>query len=174
MSKSSKNAEKKPDETPAGTPDASTVADNPDGQPERVGGDDVERQEAAEDVEHVAELDEAAEVFARSADNREASTNYRKVFVLQPGTYTKDAYDHEPNLGATRQEAINRGLWPTGKARQVGGARKHPDGTDSVVLTYEVPVAIAHEVGGEAVNPEVRDVETGSVDDARNTDAAKA
>lgn len=86
------------------------------------------------------------EVAARSADMEEPSLEHEKVFVLGPGVagvkgnpYTEAAgYDHEPNKAATRQYAIDVGLWPTGDVRFKSGKR-HPDG-ESWILSYAVPV----------------------------------
>lgn len=119
----------------------------------------------------VAALPDAEETAAKAADTVEPSHEFRKVFVLGPGDYTKaNGFDHEPNLGATRQYAIAAGLWPTGDARYVSTAT-HDDGV-SKVLTYAVPVKPTHEVAPESPHPEVRDGD-GDVAGAENADASK-
>lgn len=133
------------------------------------------RDNAADELaadESVAALDDFRdEVAARSADTTEPGTDFRKVFVLGPGTYTAATdYDHEPNKAATRQYAIDAGLWPTGDAEHVS-TRKHADGK-SQVLTYKVPVAPAHRVAVESPNPEVVAAD-GSTSGAQNADAAE-
>jgi hypothetical protein len=108
------------------------------------------------------EVSTDVEVAARSADMEEPSTEHRKVFVLGPNPaspdtnpYTEAAgYDHEPNKAATRQYAIDSGLWPTGDVRVVGRAKKHPDGV-SWVLTYAVEVIPAHNAADGAQSPRV-------------------
>lgn len=136
---------------------------------------DAEHRDNAADeleaTESVAALDDLRdEVAARSADTVEPGDEYRKVFVLGPGVYTKaTGYDHEPNLAATRQYAISAGLWPTGDARHVS-TTDHADGR-SKVLTYAVPVRPAHRLGVESANPEVV-AEDGSTEGAQNADAA--
>lgn len=136
--------------------------------------DAVHRDNAADELadgESVAALPFADEVAARSADTTEPGTDFRKVFVLGPGTYTAATdYDHEPNKAATRQYAIDAGLWPTGDAVHVS-TRKHADGV-SQVLAYSVPVAPAHRVNVESPNPEVV-AEDGSTEGAQNADAAE-
>lgn len=121
----------------------------------------------------VASLPFADEVAARSADNHKPSTDFVKVFVLGPGTYTKAAgFDHGPNEAATRQYAIDSGLWPTADVEHVS-TTTHADGV-SQVLTYRVAVAPAHRVEPESTHPEVVP-EGGSdaVDEAANADASK-
>lgn len=111
-----------------------------------------EHAEAVESVEpgqHVAdpEVPDDVEIAARSADMEAPSETHEKTFVLGPaprGFNTSNPYteakgfDHEPNKAATRQYAIDNGLWPTSDVRFKSG-KKHPDG-ESWVLTYAVDV----------------------------------
>lgn len=130
--------------------------------------DVVEAAEASPDVDvpELADVSDAAvpddvEVAARSADMETASDEHRKVFVLGPNPYQRDSnpyvesngYDHEPNKIATRQYAIDQGMWPTGDARHVS-TKRHPDG-ESWVLTYAVPVIPAHDGVNGAQTPRV-------------------
>lgn len=127
-------------------------------------------------------LPQAEEVEARSADTHKPTTTRRKVFVLGPGERRgADAadglgkgYDHEPNFAATRQEAINGGLWPVGDVRFVS-RKTHADGV-SLELTYEVEVRPAADVLDESPNPEViaDDTDKGGATKAQNADAGKA
>jgi hypothetical protein len=101
------------------------------------------------------------EVAARSADMDSPSMTHEKVFVLGPsplgGTsnpYTESrGYDHEPNKAATRQYAIDHGMWPTGEVA-FKSAKRHPDG-ESWILTYVVPVIPAHVAEDDAQSPRV-------------------
>tara|TARA_R100000664_G_scaffold26315_1_gene36478 strand:+ start:889 stop:1380 length:492 start_codon:yes stop_codon:yes gene_type:complete len=101
------------------------------------------------------------EVAARSVDMQSPSTTHEKDFVLGPGSvdnsrnpYTEaNGFDHEPNKAATRQYAIDAGMWPTGEAA-FKRAKRHPDG-ESWVLTYAVPVIPAHDAAGDAPTPRV-------------------
>lgn len=98
--------------------------------------------------EHAEAFD--VEIAARSADMDSPSTTHEKVFVLGPGVgnpksnpYTEaNGFDHGPNKAATRQYAIDAGLWPTGDV-SFKSAKKHPDGV-SWILTYRVPVIPTH------------------------------
>lgn len=119
----------------------------------------------------VAALANPDEVAARSADMEEASDKHRKVFVLGPdpvgdnvkNPYTEGrGYDHDANKIATRQGAINAGLWPTGDVEFVSG-KKHPDG-ESWVLSYDVPVVPAGDADVSRTHPTV----VGSVEVTRN------
>lgn len=120
------------------------------------------------------EVPEDVEVAARSADMDKPSTDHRKIFVLGPdpssptaNPYTEaKGYNHEPNKAATRQGAIDAGLWPTGDVTFVSGKR-NADGV-SWDLTYKVPVTVAHEVEPGTRNPEV------VADDTDNEGATKA
>jgi hypothetical protein len=115
----------------------------------------AEHAETTEDVEpdqHVSdpEIPDDVEIGARSSDMETPSTEHRKVFVLGPGSvdnsrnpYTESSgFDHEPNKAATRQYAIDGGMWPTGDVRHVS-TKRHPDG-ESWVLTYAVDVIPAN------------------------------
>lgn len=105
-------------------------------------------------AENVTALDAADEVAARSADMDKPSTEHRKVFILGPGRYDSSTdYDHEPNKAATRQYAIDGGLWPVGDVRFISN-KLHPDGK-SRVLSYGVQVEPAHNIVEGARHPEV-------------------
>lgn len=120
--------------------------------------------ESLEPGEHVSDPDvpNDVEVAARSADMDAPSTEHEKVFVLGPAPrghnssnpYTEArGFDHEPNKAATRQYAIDSGLWPTGDVR-FKGAKKHPDG-ESWVLTYAVDVVPANDAPDGSQSPHV-------------------
>jgi hypothetical protein len=143
--------------------DKSTV---PDGDTADVLTDPIEHAEAYDSVEPGQDVSEPevpadVEIAARSADMDTPSETHTKSFVLGPsplgGTknpYTEaNGYDHEPNKAATRQGAINAGLWPTGEAA-FKSAKKHPDG-ESWVLTYTVPVIVAHDAQDGSQTPRV-------------------
>lgn len=120
--------------------------------------------ESLEPGEHVSDPDvpNDVEVAARSADMEEPGLEHEKVFVLGPAprghnssnpyTEARD-FDHEPNKAATRQYAIDSGLWPTGEAR-FKSASKHPDG-ESWALVYTVPVIPANDAPDGAQSPRV-------------------
>ena len=120
--------------------------------------------ESLEPGEHVSDPDvpNDVEVAARSADMEEPGFEHEKVFVLGPAPrghnssnpYTEArGFDHEPNKAATRQYAIDSGLWPTGEAR-FKSASKHPDG-ESWMLVYTVPVIPANDAPDGAQSPRV-------------------
>lgn len=120
--------------------------------------------ESLEPGEHVSDPDvpNDVEVAARSADMEKPSLEHEKVFVLGPAPrghnssnpYTEArGFDHEPNKAATRQYAIDSGLWPTGEAR-FKSASKHPDG-ESWALVYTVPVIPANDAPDGAQSPRV-------------------
>lgn len=115
-------------------------------------GQDVSEPEVPTDVE----------VAARSADMEKPSTTHVKQYVLGPSSdptakgnpYTEArGFDHEPNKAATRQYAIDNGLWPTDDVKFVSG-KKHPDG-ESWILTYSVEVIPAHDAEDGAQSPRV-------------------
>lgn len=88
----------------------------------------------------------AVEVAERSADQEEPADAYQKVYVVYPplADWTPPDGDddwHRPNLAATLQEAVNRGLHPQSEATYVG-SELHPDG-HSWCLRYSVPVVPA-------------------------------
>lgn len=125
-----------------------------------------EHAESFESIEPGADVSDESvpddvEVAARSADMDTPSTTHEKVFVLGPNAYSPDrnpyteaqGYDHEPNKAATRQYAIDGGMWPTGDVR-FKSAKRHPDGA-SWILTYEVPVIPAHTAEDGAQSPRV-------------------
>lgn len=136
--------------------------------------DPEHRDNAADELadgESVSDLPFEEEVAARSADTVKPSDHFTKVFVLGPGTYTAAVgFDHDPNKAATRQYAIDAGLWPTADVEHVS-TKTHDDGV-SKVLTYRVAVAPAHLVGPESPHPEVvGEVGTRDTDAAQNADA---
>lgn len=108
------------------------------------------------------EVPDDVEVAARSADMDTPSLTHEKVFVLGPGSvgnntknpYTEaNGYDHGPNKAATRQYAIDGGMWPTADA-EFKSAKRHPDGA-SWILTYTVEVIPAHTAEDGAQSPRV-------------------
>lgn len=120
--------------------------------------------ESLEPGEHVSDPDvpNDVEVAARSVDMEKPSLEHEKVFVLGPAPrghnssnpYTEArGFDHEPNKAATRQYAIDSGLWPTGDVR-FKGAKKHPDG-ESWVLTYAVDVIPANDAPDGSQSPHI-------------------
>jgi len=125
-----------------------------------------EHAEASEGVEpdqHVSDpkVPDDVEVAARSADMDAPSTTHEKTFVVGPNPYQTGrnpyteagGFDHEPNKAATRQYAIDNGLWPTGDVA-FKSAKKHPDGA-SWILTYTVEVIPAHVAEDGAQSPKV-------------------
>lgn len=162
--------------------DPADVITSPEEHAEAIADADLEG-----DV-HVSsdELSNDEEIAARSADMDKPGGEHIKQFVLpdvngrhskssgNPWTEAND-FDHEPNKAATRQGAINAGLWPTGDAHYVS-AKRHPDGT-SWVLTYSVPVEPAHTFDAdETPHPEVigDDTDKGGASKAQNADASKS
>ena len=120
--------------------------------------------DSLEQGEHVSDpgVPNDVEVAARSADMEAPSEQHEKVFVLGPAPrghnstnpYTEArGYDHEPNKAATRQYAIDSGLWPTGDV-EVKSAKRHPDG-ESWILTYAVPVIPANDAPDGSQSPAV-------------------
>lgn len=126
-----------------------------------------EHAEATENVDPTQdvadpEVPNDIEVAARSADMDAPSTTHEKVFVVGPGSvpgqkgnpWTEaNGFDHEPNKAATRQYAIDHGLWPTGEVT-FKSAKKHPDG-ESWILTYTVEVIPAHDAADGSQTPAV-------------------
>lgn len=135
----------------------------------------AETVESIDPGQHVSEPDvpNDVEIAARSADMDEPSTTHEKVFVLGPSPlggksnpYTEaNGYDHEPNKAATRQYAIDHGLWPTGDVRFKSGKR-HPDG-ESWILTYVVDVIPANDAPDGSQSPRVV-AEDGDAEGATN------
>jgi hypothetical protein len=135
----------------------------------------AETTETVEPDEHVSDpgVPDDVEVAARSADMDKPSTEHRKVFVLGPNSvdnstnpYTEaHDYDHEPNKAATRQYAIDQGMWPTGDVRHVS-TKRHPDGV-SWVLTYAVDVIPANDAPDGSQTPRVV-AEDGDAEGATN------
>jgi hypothetical protein len=79
-----------------------------------------------------------AEVAKRSADGSDG-TRYVKDFVVLGGQLgDEDGPEHDPNKGATLQDAIQRGLHPRGDVR-FDGAELTADGV-SRSLRYSVEV----------------------------------
>lgn len=122
--------------------------------------------------ESVVALAPEHEVEQRSADQTKPSLEHTKIFVLGPTSGYAKGYDHEPNKAATRQYAIDQGMWPTGDVKFVS-AKTHADGV-SLVLTYKVPVIPAHDAPEESPNPEViaDDTDKGGATKAQNADAS--
>lgn len=137
-----------------------------------------EHAEASEGVEpdqHISdpEISDDVEIAARSADMDQPSTTHEKVFVLGPNPYQgsanpyteKSGFDHEPNKAATRQYAIDAGLWPTGDVT-VKSSKKHPDGV-SWIVTYSVEVIPANDAPDGSQSPKVV-AEDGDAEGATN------
>lgn len=139
------------DDTTAGADELTTPEEHAEAYDDVEPGQDVSDPEVPDDVE----------VTSRSADMDEPSTTHKKQFVLGPGVgkptknpYTEaNGYDHEPNKAATRQYAIDHGLWPTGEVRFKSGKR-HPDG-ESWILTYSVDVIPATDAPSGSQSPRV-------------------
>ena len=73
---------------------------------------------------------------------------------IQNNPYTEaGGFDHEPNKAATRQYAIDAGLWPTGDV-SFKSAKKHPDGV-SWILTYSVDAIPANDAPDGSQSPRV-------------------
>ncbi len=132
--------------------------------PELVTPAERSAADSLEQGEHVSDpgVPNDVEVAARSADMEAPSEQHEKVFVLGPAPrghnstnpYTEArGYDHEPNKAATRQYAIDSGLWPTGDV-EVKSAKRHPDG-ESWILTYAVPVIPANDAPDGSQSPAV-------------------
>jgi hypothetical protein len=132
--------------------------------PELVEPDEhAETTDTLEPDQHVSdpEVPNDVEIGARSADMETPSTEHRKVFVLGPNPYQtgtnpyteSSGYDHEPNKAATRQYAIDGGMWPTGDVRHVS-TKRHPDG-ESWILTYAVDVIPANDAPEGSQTPHV-------------------
>lgn len=131
--------------------------------------------EGVEPDEHVSDPDVSnpVEVAARSTDMEKPSLTHEKAFVLGPNPYQTgrnpyteaSGFDHEPNKAATRQYAIDSGMWPTGDVTLKSG-KKHPDGV-SWILTYAVPVIPANDAPDGSQSPRVV-AEDGDADGARN------
>lgn len=120
----------------------------------------MEGIEPGEDVSDPGVPDDV-EVASRSADMDSPSTTHEKTFVLGPNPvdnsrnpYTEaNGYDHEPNKLATRQYAIDHGLWPTAGVA-FKSAKRHPDG-ESWILTYTVDVIPANDAPEGSQTPSV-------------------
>lgn len=137
-----------------------------------------EHAEATDDLEPGQDVSEPGvpddvEVAARSADMDDPSTTHEKQFVLGPSPlggsrnpYTEaNGYDHEPNKAATRQYAIDHGLWPTEDVA-FKSAKRHPDG-ESWILTYTVAVIPATDAPSGSQSPRVV-AEDGDAEGATN------
>lgn len=120
------------------------------------------------------------EIAARSADMDSPSNEHEKIFVLGPNPHSPNknpytaanGFDHEPNLAATRQYAIDAGMWPTADAR-FKSAKKHDDGV-SWVLTYTVPVIPAHDAEPGSQTPRVVGSDGADVPEDADDDNAAA
>lgn len=100
-----------------------------------------ERRKALDPVVSEADLSDAEIIARRSADiGDEKSDEYRKVFVLPPGPKPTEAngYAHDANKAATREFAIQSGLYPTDDVKLVS-IKQHKNKV-SWLLTYSVPV----------------------------------
>lgn len=123
----------------------------------------AEASEGVEPGEHVSDdsVPDDVEVAARSADMQSPSMTHTKTFVVGPNPYQTgknpyteaSGFDHEPNKAATRQYAIDAGLWPTGDVTYKS-AKPHPDGV-SWILTYAVPVIPANGASDGSQSPKV-------------------
>lgn len=135
----------------------------------------AEASEGVEPEEHVSDptVPNDVEIAARSADMDEPNTIHEKTFVVGPNPYQTgrnpytegNGFDHEPNKAATRQYAIDNGLWPVADV-QYKSAKKHPDGV-SWILTYTVEVIPAHTAEDGAQSPKVV-AEDGDAEGATN------
>lgn len=127
-----------------------------------------ERRKARDVVASESDLSDPEIIARRSADiEAEEANEYRKVFVLPPGPKPTPAngYAHDANMAATRQYAIQAGLYPTGDVRHVS-TKQHDNGV-SWVLTYAVKV-----VPTERVLVSEPDVVLEGEDAPTNTDGA--
>lgn len=123
----------------------------------------AEASEGVDPTQHVSDpgVPDDVEVAARSADMDKPSTTHEKVFVVGPNPYQTSrnpyteasGFDHEPNKAATRQYAIDAGMWPTGDV-SFKSAKKHPDGV-SWILTYTVDVIPANDAPDGSQSPRV-------------------
>lgn len=104
----------------------------------------------------------AEEVAERSPDAESAGDKFEKDFVVVKDKWADEDWQHEANIEATRQAAINAGVRPTEHGSFVG-AEDHKDGV-SLTLHYEVGAVPAHE--DEA--PQVKVIE-----DPKNESAQK-
>lgn len=134
--------------------------------------------EAGQDVAD-PEVPNDVEVAARSADMDTPSLTHEKQFVLGPGVggksnpYTEaNGYDHEANKAATRQYAIDSGLWPTNDVA-FKSAKRHPDGA-SWILTYTVNVIPAHDAAEGSQTPRVVGSDGADVAEDADPDSAAA
>ena len=123
----------------------------------------AEASEGVEPEQHVSdpEVPDDVEIAARSADMDTPSTTHEKVFVLGPNPFQSgrnpytgaSGFDHEPNKAATRQYAIDGGMWPTSDV-SFKSAKRHPDG-ESWILTYSVDVIPANDAPDGSQSPMV-------------------
>lgn len=99
---------------------------------------------AEETPASVEELSPKEEIAARTAPDAKATGRFVKSFVISARDWNVDGpVDdmHRANQVATLQEALNRGLHPSGEAK-FDGSETLWDG--SVELTYSAPVVLAH------------------------------
>jgi len=134
----------------------------------------AEASEGVEPDEHISDpgVPDDVEVAARSADMDTPSMTHEKVFVLGPNPFggsnpyaAKSGFDHEPNKAATRQYAIDAGLWPTGDVT-LKSTKRHPDGV-SWIVTYKVDVIPANDAPDGSQSPKVV-AEDGDAEGATN------
>lgn len=108
-----------------------------------------ERRKALDPVVSESDLSDEEIIARRSADiSAKESDVYRKVYILPPGPKPTEAngYDHAANKAATREFAIQSGLYPTGDTK-LDSIKQHPNKV-SWVLTYSLPVTPAERFEG--------------------------
>ncbi|MCU1617787.1 MAG: hypothetical protein JWO98_5327 [Frankiales bacterium] len=106
--------------------------------------DDVEIENPNSTVDGADTVPE--EIAGKTADSDEnALEDFVKTFVLG-GVSKLDDYDHEPNKIGVRNEAVQRGLRPTGDVSEPTVKKIKASGRTpaSVEVTYSVPVEPAH------------------------------
>lgn len=146
------------------TEDTKTSGQAGDGVAELVTPE--EHAEASEGVEPNQDVSDPevpndVEIAARSADMDKPSTTHEKVFVVGPNPYRvgknpyteANGFDHEPNKAATRQYAIDNGLWPVADVA-FKSSKQHPDGV-SWILTYTVEAIPANDAPSGSQSPKV-------------------
>lgn len=82
-----------------------------------------------------------ATVADRSPDAENSGEKFEKDFVVVEAKWLGEDWQHEANIEATRQAAINAGVRPTEHGAFVG-SDKHEDGV-SLILHYEVGAELA-------------------------------
>lgn len=102
----------------------------------------VSAKRKGEQIESVTDLAPDAEVAARTADSESGDSKFEKDFVVIKDKWAGEDWQHEANIEATRQAAINQGVRPTEHGSFVG-EEDHEDGV-SLVLKYAVAGVPAH------------------------------